>query len=87
MATQLMKLAAPLDDPFAIGGAHAAVGVTSMWLGKFLPAREHLEQTAAIFDRDLARYLPMHNAPVIPSDASSHGPFGCSVIRTRRAVL
>ena len=67
MATRLMKLAAPLDDPFAIGGAHAAVGVTSMWLGKFGPAREHLEQTVAIFDRDLARYLPMNNAPVIPT--------------------
>ncbi len=67
MATQLMKLAAPLDDPFAIGGAHATVGVTSMWLGKFGLAREHLEQTSAIFDRDLRRYLPMQNAPVIPT--------------------
>ena len=66
-ATQLMKLAAPLDDPFAIGGAHAAMGVTCMWLGKFRSAREHLEQAAAIFDRDLARYLPMQNAPVIPT--------------------
>src|SRR5208283_2779727 len=28
---------------------------------------EHLEQTVAIFDRDLARYLPMNNASVIPS--------------------
>ncbi|MGO9059463.1 MAG: adenylate/guanylate cyclase domain-containing protein [Candidatus Binataceae bacterium] len=67
LATQLIKLAAPLDDPFAVGGAHAAMGVTSMWLGKFRSAREHLEQTVAIFDPDLARYLPMQNASVIPT--------------------
>lgn len=67
MAVQLVKLAAPLDDSMAVGGAHSAMGVTSMWLGKFRQAREHLEQTVAIFDRDLARFLPMQNAPVIPA--------------------
>ena len=43
------------------------MGVTAMWLGEFLSAREHLEQTVAIFDRDLMRYLPMPLAPVIPT--------------------
>jgi class 3 adenylate cyclase/tetratricopeptide (TPR) repeat protein len=68
-AKQLLNLAAQLEDPFATGGAHAAVGVTSMWVGEFQTAREHLEQTAAIFEPDLARYLPMHNAPVIPTQS------------------
>jgi len=67
LANQVMKIAAPLDDPFATGGAHSAVGVTSMWLGQFSTARDHLEQTVAIFETDLARYLPMQNAPVIPA--------------------
>ena len=66
-AVRLLKVAAPLADPLAVGGAHAAMGVTAMWLGEFLPAREHLEQTVAIFDRDLTRYLPMPLAPVIPT--------------------
>ena len=68
-AKQLLKLTAQLDDPFASGGAHAAVGVTSMWQGEFQTAREHLEQTAAIFEPDIPRFLPMHNAPVIPTQS------------------
>jgi class 3 adenylate cyclase/tetratricopeptide (TPR) repeat protein len=68
-AKQLINLAAQLDDPFATGGAHGAVGVTSMWLGEFETAREHLEQTAAIFEPDLPRFLPMRNAPVIPTQS------------------
>jgi tetratricopeptide (TPR) repeat protein len=67
MATRLVEIAAPLHDPVALGSAHSAMGGTSVWLGKFRQAREHLEQTVAIFDRDVAQFLPLQGAPVIPA--------------------
>src|SRR5262249_41518694 len=38
-----------------------------LWRGEFAAAREHLEWATAIYDRDIARYLPMHKAAVVPS--------------------
>ena len=67
MASRLVEIAAPLHDPVALGSAHAAMGSTLMWLGKFRRARENLEQTVAVFDRDVTRFLPLQGAPVIPS--------------------
>ncbi len=58
---------AHLLSVLAVGGAHAAMGATSVWLGKFRAAHDHLKQTVEIFDRDIDLYLPMQNATVIPS--------------------
>jgi class 3 adenylate cyclase/tetratricopeptide (TPR) repeat protein len=51
----------------ALGGAHAAMGATSVWMGKFRTAHDHLKETIEIFDRDIELYLPMQNASVIPA--------------------
>jgi len=67
LAMRMVKIATPLDNPGAVGSAHSAMGTTSLWLGKFRQAQEHLVQTVAIFDRDLAQFLPSQIAPVIPA--------------------
>ena len=50
----------------AIANAQHAMGSTHMWRGNLVPARDHFERAAAIYNRDLERYLPMPNAGVIP---------------------
>jgi predicted ATPase len=42
------------------------MGATKMWQGHLIPARDHFERSAEIYNRDLERYLPMPNAGVIP---------------------
>ncbi len=67
IAEKLLTLAGRVQSDLANAGAHGAMGATQLWMGEFTPAREHLELTANLLDRDLPRYLPMMGAPVIPS--------------------
>src|SRR5262249_20155156 len=50
----------------AVANAQHAIGSTEMWRGNLVSARDHFERAAAIYNRDLERYLPMANAGVIP---------------------
>jgi class 3 adenylate cyclase/tetratricopeptide (TPR) repeat protein len=50
----------------AVANAQHAMGSTEMWRGNLVSARDHFERAAAIYNRDLERYLPMSNAGVIP---------------------
>jgi class 3 adenylate cyclase/tetratricopeptide (TPR) repeat protein len=67
IAEQLLTMAGRTQGDLATAGAHNAMGATQLWMGEFPAAREHLEIAANILDRDLLRYLPMMQAPVIPS--------------------
>jgi tetratricopeptide (TPR) repeat protein len=67
MAEKLLTMAERVQSDLAIAGAHNAMGATQLWMGEFAAAREHLQITANFFDRDLPRYLPMMQAPVVPS--------------------
>lgn len=67
IAEKLLTMAERVQSDLAIAGAHNAMGATHLWMGEFPAAREHLEITADILDRDLVRYLPMMQAPVTPN--------------------
>src|SRR5229473_1714226 len=56
-----------VQSDLGLAGAHNAMGATHLWMGEFPAAREHLEITANILDRDITRYLPMMQAPVTPN--------------------
>jgi tetratricopeptide (TPR) repeat protein len=60
-------MAERVQSDLALAGAHNAMGATHLWMGEFPAAREHLEITANILDRDITRYLPMMQAPVTPN--------------------
>jgi predicted ATPase len=47
---QLLTLAQHLEDPSLLLVAHDVLGDTSVWLGEFVAAREHLEQGIAFYD-------------------------------------
>ena len=47
---QLLTLAQHLEDPSLLLVAHDVLGDTSVWLGEFVAAREHLEQGIALYD-------------------------------------
>ncbi len=67
LAEKLLTMAERVQNDLAIAGAHNAMGATHLWMGEFPAAREHLEITAKILDRDIPRYLPLMQAPVTPS--------------------
>ncbi|MGH7933444.1 MAG: adenylate/guanylate cyclase domain-containing protein [Candidatus Binataceae bacterium] len=67
LAEKILNLSRLMNSELAQAGAHFAYGSTSLWRGEFSAACEHLEQAIAIYDRDIARYLPMHQASVVPS--------------------
>jgi tetratricopeptide (TPR) repeat protein len=67
IAEKLLTMAERVQSDLALAGAHNAMGATHLWMGEFPAAREHLETTANIFDRDPSRYLPLMGAPVTPS--------------------
>ncbi|MGC1191777.1 MAG: adenylate/guanylate cyclase domain-containing protein [Candidatus Binatus sp.] len=67
IAEQLLAMAGRVDSDLATASAHNALAATQLWMGEFTAAQENSEQTIKIFDRDIPRYLPMMNAPVIPS--------------------
>ena len=58
LANQLMQIAAPLDDPFATGGAHGAGGRHCRCGAENFSRRATiLKQAIAIFEPDLERYF------------------------------
>jgi predicted ATPase len=67
LAEKILNLSRLVNSEVAEAGAHSAFGSTCLWRGEFGLARQHLEQAIAIYDRDIARYLPMHEALVVPS--------------------
>jgi class 3 adenylate cyclase/tetratricopeptide (TPR) repeat protein len=67
LAEKILNLSRLVNSEVAEAGAHSAFGSTSLWRGEFGIARQHLEQAIAIYDRDIPRYLPMHEALVVPS--------------------
>ena len=67
LAEKLLIMAERVPSELAVAAAHNAMGATHLWMGEFPAAREHLEVTADILDRDIARYLPMMQAPVTPN--------------------
>jgi tetratricopeptide (TPR) repeat protein len=67
LAEKLLTMASRVDNDLANAGAHNAMGATQLWMGEFAAARENLEVSVNLFDRDLPRFLPMFQAPVIPA--------------------
>ncbi len=67
MANKLITMAERTGDDLSIAGANAALGSTLIWRGQFRASRENLEKAIAIYDTDMARYLPSPHASVIPS--------------------
>jgi class 3 adenylate cyclase/tetratricopeptide (TPR) repeat protein len=67
IAERLLTMAGRVDSDLATAGAHNSMGATQLWMGEIPAALEHLEIAAKIYDRDLARYVPMMQAPVTPS--------------------
>ena len=67
LAEKILNLSRLVNSEVAEAGAHSAFGSTCLWRGEFGIARQHLDQAIAIYDRDIARYLPMHEALVVPS--------------------
>ncbi|TMA50719.1 MAG: adenylate cyclase, partial [Deltaproteobacteria bacterium] len=47
---QLLTLAQSGQDPAFLVEAYRALGVTLFWLGKLVPAREHIEQSILLYD-------------------------------------
>jgi predicted ATPase/class 3 adenylate cyclase len=51
LAEQCLRLAQSVHDPALLLGAHYALGATVYLLGELMPARAHLEQGLALYDR------------------------------------
>jgi class 3 adenylate cyclase/predicted ATPase len=66
-AERVLALAYETGNHETIANAHGAVAPTYMWLGRLSEARTHFAKVIEIHDRDIARYLPMAYAPVVPS--------------------
>jgi class 3 adenylate cyclase/predicted ATPase len=66
-AERVLALAYQTGNGDIIANAHAAIGPTYLWLGRLGEARTHFAKVIEIHDRDIARYLPMGYAPVVPS--------------------
>jgi class 3 adenylate cyclase/tetratricopeptide (TPR) repeat protein len=66
-AERVLALAYETGNHEIIANAHGAVAPTYMWLGRLSEARSHFAKVIEIHDRDIARYLPMAYAPVVPS--------------------
>jgi tetratricopeptide (TPR) repeat protein len=67
IAEQLLAMAARVQSDLVTAAAHNAMGSTQLWMGEFSAACEHQEIVAEIYNRDIPRYLPSMQAPVIPS--------------------
>jgi class 3 adenylate cyclase/tetratricopeptide (TPR) repeat protein len=55
LGEQMLRLAQSLQAPIPLLWAHLALGQTLAFLGKFAPAREHLEQSLTLYDSTLRR--------------------------------
>ena len=67
IADRLLTMAGRVDSDLATASAHNALAASQLWMGEFTAAQENSQKAIKIFDRDVLRYLPMMNAPVIPS--------------------
>jgi class 3 adenylate cyclase/tetratricopeptide (TPR) repeat protein len=71
LAEKILNLSRLVNSELAEAGAHYAFGSTCLWRGELSASHQHLEQANAIYDRDIGRYLPMYQAPVVPSRAQA----------------
>jgi predicted ATPase len=60
IAEQYQQFAERGGDATARLGAHAALGSTSLWLGEYATALEHLEQLNTLYNPDTHRPLSVH---------------------------
>jgi TOMM system kinase/cyclase fusion protein len=60
LAEQCLSLAQRVHDPALLLGAHYALGATVYLLGELTPARAHLEQGLALYDRQQHHQLAFH---------------------------
>ncbi len=67
LAERLLVMAWRMETDLSTAVAHNAMGASQLWMGEFPAAREHLEISAQLFDRDPQLYLPMMQIPVTPS--------------------
>jgi predicted ATPase len=50
LGEQLLRLAQRVHNPVILLGAHSALGTTLFYLGKFVPSKEHLQQSIALYE-------------------------------------
>lgn len=89
LAEKILNLSRLMNGEVAQAAALCALGSTCLWRGEFSFARQHLEHAIAIYDRDIARYLPMTQALVVPSRAQMSWALwmtGCSDQAQKRAA-
>ena len=67
IAEQLLTMAERVNSDLAVASSHNALAASQLWMGEFSAARENSEKAIEIFSHDVPRYLPLMNAPVIPS--------------------
>jgi class 3 adenylate cyclase/tetratricopeptide (TPR) repeat protein len=67
LAGKILSLSRLMNDEVRQAAAHSTLGAACLWRGELGAAREHLDQAIAFYDRDIARYLPMPMALVVPS--------------------
>jgi hypothetical protein len=67
IAEQLHTMAERVNSDLAKASSHNALAASQLWMGEFSAARENSEKAIEIFARDIPRYLPLMNAPVMPS--------------------
>ncbi len=57
LAEQRLRRAQSAHDPALLMYAQSALGATSYWMGKFLPAREHFEKASSLYDSERHRLV------------------------------
>jgi predicted ATPase len=57
LGERLMGRAQRTRDPAVLMHGHLALGISSYWMGEFLPAREHLESAISLHDPERHRQL------------------------------
>ncbi|MGH7905495.1 MAG: hypothetical protein ACREP6_02600, partial [Candidatus Binataceae bacterium] len=67
LAEKILNLSRSMNNEAAKAAAHSTFGSTCLWRGEFSAAREHFEQAIAVYDQDIAHYLPMPQAAVVSS--------------------
>src|SRR5271166_237799 len=67
VAEQVLAMAERVPSDLATASAHNAMAATQLWMGEFTDAVKNSAIAIEVFSHDLDRYLPMMNAPVIPS--------------------
>jgi tetratricopeptide (TPR) repeat protein len=66
-AQELLDLSTQVKSELGVAGANSSMGSTLNWLGECREACTYLNRAIATYDVDIARYLPMTEANVIPS--------------------